>query len=235
MNPTQKRLLALYFPLTIVILLLDNLYPAFTAVYHLKYGTIISLFLTAALIHKNYREQYVMAVAVFFAAVADFFLVFSQTIPALAGRMTLYGMSGFLIAYILLITAFQKNFTLSGRNLLVIIPVLAVFLPVLLLLYPHINGLMFIFTIVFALVLCYMSWTALTTIYRGYFSPKAARFIALAGFLMLVCDMGVALNEFHPTYAGQFVPWLKNIIWGAYIPGWTLLVAAIGEEELLAE
>jgi hypothetical protein len=38
---------------------------------------------------------------------------------------------------------------------------------------------------------------------------------------------------FHPLYSKIFVPWLSNIIWAAYIPGWTLLAVIISEKNLL--
>jgi len=235
MNKLQKVLLAIYLPITMVILILDNLYPGANMISYIKYAIIISLFIVAFKIKKNFTEQFFMTLAIFFAMISDFFLVFCSTIPDLNNRVIPLGIAGFIIAYSLLILAYQKNFKFGWGEFLAIIPVLSIFIPQFIILYPFINGFMFYGTAIFGLVLCYMAWTSICTIFRGYFNPITSRLIALSGFLMFICDLGVANGIFNPAFSNSFVPWLKNIIWGSYIPAWTLLVVIIAEKNLLKD
>jgi hypothetical protein len=43
----------------------------------------------------------------------------------------------------------------------------------------------------------------------------------------------VANRLFNPAY-GEPVWWLQNLVWGTYIPAWTLIVLNIADERLLA-
>jgi len=51
---------------------------------------------------------------------------------------------------------------------------------------------------------------------------------------MLICDISVAHTLFNPAFVGQFIPWLKNIIWFSYVPAWTLIVYISTKEDILA-
>lgn len=228
MNNTQRMLLAVYLPFTLLLLIFDHVFPGADVVQYVKYTVMLTMFLSVVCIRKKYREQKTMAAAFFFMVVGDFFLVFSTTLH-LETNLAPLGMAGFLLAYLLLISACQKEFRLHKAELLTALLLALLFGGVLSLLKPYIHGLMFIGTLVFGLVLCYMTWTLISTVYRGYFSRKTAVILALSGSLMFICDLGVAVSMFYPAYAGTFVPWLKNIIWAAYVPGWTFLAVAVSE------
>lgn len=232
MNRIQKRLLYTFLPLTVIIVLLDNFYPGNLQINYIKYAVILALFLATLRIRKRCREQVFMNIAVFFIVVADFFLVFCDTIPELSHKVVPWGMLGFLVAYSFLILAFSKNSKLGWRELLAAVPVLALFVPNYVLLLPHVSGIMFYGASFFSIVLCYMTWTAVCTIFWRYYTPAVARRIALAGYLILICDVGVSQAFFNPAFKNQFSPWLTNIIWAAYVPGWTLIVLTIAEEKL---
>jgi hypothetical protein len=200
-------------------------------VQYLKYGIMISLFLFVTIIRKKTHEQRMRVLSFLFLVVADFFLVFCTTLENLTTDTTPFGIAGFLLAYLCLIPAYQKNFKVGRAEVIAAIPVASIFLYVFVSLAPYVKGVMLIGTMIFGIVLCYMTWTAICTIFRGYYNKKVAWLIALSGSLMFICDMGVAFSLFHPLYAGVFVPWLENIIWGAYIPGWTLLAVIISSED----
>ncbi|MCL5057794.1 MAG: hypothetical protein M1130_07340 [Actinobacteria bacterium] len=68
----------------------------------------------------------------------------------------------------------------------------------------------------------------------GVLSFILAYLSLLAGLLILISDIGVANNVFNPAYSSIIVPWLQNIIWGTYIPAWTLMAVNIAENRLLA-
>ena len=86
MNRVQRIILMFYLPLTLLILLLDRLYPGENLVSYVKYSVVVSMFLWAAVLHKKYPEQGQLSLALFFTAAADFFLVYLNTIPALGNR-----------------------------------------------------------------------------------------------------------------------------------------------------
>ena len=50
---------------------------------------------------------------------------------------------------------------------------------------------------------------------------------------MFICDIGVAFSRFHPLYSKSYMPWIADLIWATYIPGWALLDVIISEENLL--
>ncbi|BCZ46807.1 hypothetical protein psyc5s11_28740 [Clostridium gelidum] len=233
MNNTQRILLVIYLPITLLILILDNIYPKENMVLYLKYTIMITLFLSAITMQKKIREQKIMALSFFFLVVADFFLVFINTIDNLKLNFSALGVIGFLFAYICLIVAYQKNFKVGKEEIIVAIPIGIIFIYVFISLQPYVKGGMFIGALIFLIVLCYMTWTSICTIFRGYFTKKSALLIAISGILMFICDIGVAFSRFHSIYSKMYVPWLANIIWTTYIPGWTLLVVVICEKNLI--
>lgn len=235
MNNIQRALLAIYLPLTLLFLVLDNLYPGESFVSYIKFATIITLFLVAFCIKKKYKEQKLMTLAILFVTIGDFFLVYCRNIKELSNIVVPFGMLGFMVAYLSLILAFQKNFKIGLGELLALVPVLGIFIPNCIVLYPYITGSIFYGVTIFSLVICYMTWTTISTLFRGYYNPIVSRYIALSGFLMLICDLGVANSLFNPAFAGKFIPWLKNIIWGAYVPAWTLIVFIIATEDLFKQ
>lgn len=177
-----------------------------------------------------------MALSLFFLVIADFFLVFAGTIENLKMNLDPFGILGFLCAYICLIAAYNKNFKLRRAEIVAAIPFVNIFISVFSLLIPYIyNPVMKIGTLIFGIVLSYMAWTSVCTIFRNYFTKKASWIIAISGVLMFICDVGVAFSIFYPPFVIKHTPWLTNIIWTAYIPGWTLLVLLICEQDFIIQ
>lgn len=233
MNNTQRILLAIYIPLTFLIILFHNICPKENMVFYLKYTIMISLFLSALIIKKKFNEQKLMALSLFFLVVADFFLVFVSSIDKLDTDLSPVGAAGFLFAYLCLIVAYQKNFKLGKAEITTAVAILIIFLYIGISLKPYVKGVTLMGALIFGVVLCYMTWTSICTIFRRYFNQKTAWLIALSGILMFICDIGVAFSRFYPLYSKIYVPWLANLIWATYIPGWTLLAVIISEENLL--
>lgn len=233
MNNTQRVLLSIYLPITFLILVLDNVFPGIDIVWYLKYTIIITLFLSALTIRKKFREQNIMALSLFFVVAADFFLVYSLTLKNLKINLIPFGITGFLLAYLCLIVAYQKNFRVEKEEFITAVFIIVIFLLVSLHLIPHIKGVMLIETLIFWFVLCYMTWTSICTIFRKYYNAKIARLIALSSILMFICDIGVAYGLFYPVYSEFLITLVKNIVWAAYILGWTFLTIIISEENLL--
>ena len=234
MNSTQRKLLYTFLPMTLVIVLLDNLLSGATLVNYVKYATIIALFLFTLGIKKKHLEQLYANIAIFFIVVADFFLVFCDTLPGIRDKLAILGVLAFLFAYLFLILAFHKSFKVGGRELLAALLVLILYVPNYINLWPHATGLMFYGGTFFSIVLCYMAWTCICTLFRYHYKPGVAFRIALAGCLMLISDIGVAQSFFNPAFQHQFNPLLASIIWATYIPAWTLIATTIAEDNLLA-
>jgi hypothetical protein len=96
MGNNQKILIAIYFPITLLIFILDNIYPQENIVLYIKYATMITLFLSGLTIKKKFFEQKLMALSLFFLVIADFFLVFAGTIENLKMNLDPFGILGFL-------------------------------------------------------------------------------------------------------------------------------------------
>jgi len=233
LNNTQRVLLSVYLPLTILILLLDPTHPVYIVVQSIRYTTIISLFFAVTLINKKYNEQKIMAPAFFFMALGDFFLVFVSAIGSIQVDLSAFGICSFLIAYLFLIKAYRRKTLNKGKEILAAIPFLITFIFAAYILAPYIHGAVLFIAIGFSFVLCYMSWSAVCTLFQNYYSHKAAIMIAISGIMMYICDMGIAFSLFHPIYSTVYIPILKNIVWFAYILGWSLAAAVIAEDNLL--
>lgn len=211
---------------------MDNFFPGEATVNSFKFGTVTALFLSTLIIRKSYREQVILSVAFFFMVAGDFFLDFCEPLPGLGVKLIPFGMLGFSISYILIIVAYRKNLSAGPGVILAAVAVLAFFIPGLLVLYPHVSRPLLPGAALFGTVLFLMAWVSLSTVFSGRYRPGVAWRIALPGLLILVSDTAVAHSLFNPAFAGQFVPWLKNIIWGTFIPAWTLIAVNIAEDRL---
>ncbi len=232
MNKVQKLVLSIFLPITALFIVLDNIFPGAPLVNYIKFVTIITLFLIALRINKTYPEQRLLTAAMFLVMIGDLFLVFCKTFFD-SGKFLPFGVLSFSIAYLLVVFAFQRNFKTGRFEAVAALPVLIITIPVVIILLASVSGFLKFGLLIFIAILCYCTWTCICTVSRGYFVPKSSYRIALAGFLMLICDLGVGLSSFYPQFSGTFVPLLKNIIWGSYIPAWTLIVVTIAEKNLI--
>lgn len=232
MNPAQKALLWVFLPITAVIVLLDNLFPGAVGVNYFKFAVIASLFLSALALRNRFREQVILNAAMFFAVVGDFFLNLCSTLPKVANGVLLYGEMAFLVAYLLIIWVFAKGFRVGPKELLAAVPVLGVFIPNLAALMHHISWPQILGFLLFGLMLAFMAWVSACAPLSGCYRPDVSRYMSLAGLLIFISDIALAHSLFNPDFAGHFVPWLKNIIWGAYVPAWTLVAVIIADDRL---
>ncbi len=231
-NNAQRVLLTTYLPLTVLIMISEYRYSQADIMAWLKITVSICLALTTVGLRKVYLEQKVMAAAFVFMAAGD--VLFA--IPPLVGdwsRATIpMGIAGFLVAYICLIIAFRKDASISKTELLIALPILAVIVFLGVLLFPFVNLVLFMGMAIFALVLGYMTLTAVATIPRGYYSTKSAWLIALAGCLIFVSDMRLAYETLYPVGSG-LIPLGSNYVRGPFVVGWALLSLVVAEHHLL--
>lgn len=229
MNNAQRVLLAAYLPLTAFILIVDNLFTGFDMVQYTKYAVIFTLYLAACWVNKAVAEQSIMSLALFFVAVADFFLVFLPTITGC--DYTIVGTVWFSLAYLCLIIANQKNFGIGWAEFLCAVLIGGITVAIFLLLpLEEISGWKLLGVICFAMILAYMTWTSVCTIFRKYYRFKVALLLAFSAMLMFISDLVVAYVHFNLQYTALYQPWMQNIVWAAYIPAWTLLTVVISED-----
>lgn len=235
MNIIQKILITIYIPLTLLIIIYDNIFPQEIMVNYLRYFIIGTLMLVALISIKEYPEhpkKKYLSRSLIFVFIADFFLVFSKTIDFIEYNLNFLGLLGFMLAYICLIRMYKTKSKNKVKDLISSTPVIVAFALTVMELKPYLEGVLFIGSLIFAIVIYYMLWTSICTLNRDYYSKKVSYLIATSGILMVICDMGVAFSMFHPNYAIIYSPLLKNIIWGAYIPAWTIVVVIINEKNL---
>ncbi len=235
---TQKILLTIYLPFTFLIILYDNIFPQENMVYYLKYFIIGTLMLSALISKQEYPEHHEkkwMALSLVFVFIGDFFLVFLNTIYSIDHNLDKLGVVGFMFAYICLIKAYKTKSKNKSKDLKIAIPVVIAFTFTIVIIKPYLEGFIFLPTLAFTAVIYYMMWNAICTLNRGYYSKKTSWLITISSILMVVCDTGVALSNIYPKYSVTYIPLLKNIIWGSYIPAWTLIVVIINEKNLYKE
>lgn len=233
MNTIQKCLLATYLPIMLLVLVMNGMYHDTKPVDYLKVIVSLSLLVVALSIPKKFTEQKTLAAAFFFMLLGDIFLVIPSTWNNMQIDLSPAGIASFMVAYLFVIAATQKNFKLGRVEVLTAIPILGAFLYVVTDLVPYIKGLMFIGVLVFGAVLCYMVWTAVSTVSRKYFIPQVACMMALAGCILFISDIAVAYELYYPLFAEHVPIWINNFVRGTFILGWTILAMVIGEEKLV--
>jgi len=231
-NNTQRFLIATYTSLTLMILLFTTLYSLESPAQYLRFGVRVAMLLTALVIQKNCREQKILALAFLCTVISDYFFVLLRVSDPDFVNREMYGMLGFILAYIFLIAAFQRNFRFGKKEIVILIPFVMIFGLVLSALAKYAVGLMFWAAIFLGIVLCYSGMTMVSSLFRGYFNKGAAWRIAIAGSVLFFSDMVVAFSIFHPEYK-EFLLWKENLIWGTYMIGWTLLLSVAADERLL--
>lgn len=234
MNNAQRSMIALYVPLTLLILWFRFLYENQDPALYLMFGVRLTMLLVVFCIVKKFREQKIIALAVFFTVVSDYFFVYAKTFDHEMANRNLFGLIGFVSVYIVLIVAFHRNFKWSIRELLALIPFFGVFTYVFIVLQPYVKGFMYPAALTCGFVLCFAAWTMVCTMFRRYFTKKVAWMIAVAGILLFSGDMFVAFSIFHPDFM-QFILWKEIIIWATYMPGWLLLLLVAADERLKYE
>lgn len=229
MNNAQRVILATY-PVFTGLILLSEYYsePNFAA--YLKIAVMLALTISVVWLAKVCDEQKVMALAFIFMALGDFFFV----IPPTRDDMLIpYGIAGFLAAYLCLIVAFRKNASFGLAEIIIALPILAVLLYLAAILLPYLTLPLFIGTVLFAAMLCYMTWTAICTLPRGYFSTKTAWFIALGACLIFASDIRLAYEVFYPLLDNRLMIEASCFVRGPFVAGWVLLAVASAEDQPL--
>ncbi len=217
-----------------VLVLFHVLAGNYTALGIVKYAVVGSIFTASLFLRAGTADHRLLKAAILFLFAGDFFLILSGTFPGVSPNdrwVKVGGMIGFALAYLSLIIAYNRSFSPGGRDILAMVPVLAVVAPVIYVLAPLLSGAMLAWSLVFTFILSFMAWSAICTLNRGYYTRKAALRFAWAGYLMFLSDMGVAFGFFYPGL-DRNMPWLGTEIWITYIPAWSLILMNLSDPTL---
>lgn len=229
MEKNKKLLLLAFLVLTVLIILGRLAFADTPPILYFMYGVRVLLFLGALKLLERKRALLLAFGATLFS---DFFFVLEKTFPAPLESRELWGMGGFIGAYLLLLLAFFPRTRVKARSFLGLLPFLLVFALVFRELRPYAEGAFFWVAMITGIILILTAWT-LSGAFWGLpgtlpgFSPW---FLALAGLLLFASDMVVAYSIFHPDFSG-YLFWKEALIWGTYIPGWTLILLASMDKE----
>lgn len=227
MSKIQKNLLVIYLALTVTVLVLDHLWPASVYVRLYKNLIMFSLFLASQACRKRHLIQEPVSLAILFAATGDLCFALGTH-----GIWLFSGLGAFFLAYILLILVFRRRLLPSITEVFLAVPVLLFTARYYLFLRPYIPQELHPFTPFSALFLTLVCWCGLCTVPQKVFQKRPALFCAFAGCLILISDAAISAGVFLPPRDAYFDPWLFNIIWGAFIPAWTLMAAFSLETDL---
>ncbi len=229
MNRIQLFLAILYGLLTLLILLCHLIFgkgwPSLVLCFSIRFSMVVAAFLLPSAL----RERRRLRMAFLFTLVADFFFELMRLLDPAMPHRELYGMMGFLLAYFFLTESFSSQLRVTKREILTLIPFFSVFLLLFRSLSRYARGPMVGGGIAIGLMLSLTAMATVSTLYRGYFSEAAARLIAVAGSLMFCSDLLVAGSIYHPDFKA-FRVWKENLIWGTYVPAWTLLLLLLAED-----
>lgn len=225
MYRVRKQALIVYFVLTLLIILLDHLYPGENWVRYIKFTVMFSVFIVAFRTRGKSVQQNLITKAAFFMVIGDFFLNYCKVFPVWGRKLIPLGMFGFALAYLLLIQTFRDRFRFGLGEVFSLFVVLSNLVPAFIILNPfHYDRPSWRWIIIlFGLVLGGMVWTLINTIFQNSYPCWVSQTIALVGMLILISDLAVAHSLFNPFFYSHFVPWLENLIWGCFVPAWAIL------------
>lgn len=231
MGKIKNRLFAIYFPLTAVIIVLEHMSNNDTILLNLKFATMVSLCLCVQIFHKEHKEQKILAKAYLFMVISDFFLVFLKNWFS-GGNLKTYGAIGFTVAYLIMIYVYKKFFVIKKGQIFTGIVIYGIFFSQIFRLRMYMNLTTIITGALFGIVICSMTVMAVSIFIVQSFSKRNSALVALSGILMLICDLVVAVNGIDPSIGEKIILYILNVIWLAYVPGWTMLASVILNEKL---
>jgi len=159
MRNTQRIILAVYLFLTLVMVFFDIIYRDDNPALYVTFAVRVSMFITVVAVRKRYREQKLIALAFAFTVLSDYYFVFVNTFDETVANSQLFGMIGFIGAYLCLIITFSKNFNIGKRELITIAPFAAIFTFLFLSLQQYAEGFMYPAGIVLGIILCIFGMT----------------------------------------------------------------------------
>lgn len=229
MNRIQRMVLSAFLTLTVMELLLVYIYDTSDLVRWVQFAGTVLLFMIAAMVKKEYREQRILVFGFLFSAIGDFFMILLPVIMKDADA-NLIGIVCFLLSYLFIIWAFNRNFRIKLSDGLLALPFIAAVVYYFATMLIYIEGMMIIAVLLFSITIAIMAWTSVCTLVRGYFTKRVAIIAAIAATALFISDMGVAYALFYPPLKGSVL--LEMFIRGTYVPAWTLLLVVVCDNHI---
>ena len=230
MKNIQKIILSVLLALTFLACLMHLLGAGDIITAMVEYSSTVLLFILAVASGRSEGVGLPVKLAFFLSLIGDLFLaVLPNLIPGFSGSLS--GMGFFLLAYVALSGAFWKNMTIGKKEKKTALVLILLLTGYLALTLPWVGGFMQTALVAFCLVIAFMAWMAVSTLYRGWFAPRAAWLIAAGAASIVISDMVVGLVLFHPAFADPS-PWIKIFIRLTYTPAWTLFLLMLFEEKV---
>jgi hypothetical protein len=230
MNRIQKMVLAGFLTLTVIELILVYIYDTSSLVRCVQFAGTVLLFMIAAIVKKEHREQRILVFGFLFSVIGDFFLILLPVIRKGADA-TMLGIVCFLLSYVFIIWAFNRNFRMKLSDGLLALPFIAAVVYYFATMLMYIKGVMIIAVLLFSITITIMAWTSVCTLVRGYFTKRVAIIAAIAAAALFLSDMGVAYALFYPPLKGSV--WLEMFVRATYVPAWTFLLVVVCEKNIL--
>lgn len=232
MNKTQKLTLQIFIPLTLIIILMIYLIPDSNLLHYSKFACTVGLLIFALNIRSQGMTWLMLKVAFLLSALGDFFLAAMKAIDKNFDG-SLYGIGFFLLAYVFLILGFQKfgdewNRKNIRKELPILIPLLLIVGIFFVTMHQYLGGIMIPISILFALTITYMTWTAITTLTRGWFKKSSATLIGIAAIMIFISDFAVAYEIFLPAFENP-PAWIEALVRGTFTPAWTLFLIVLAD------
>lgn len=223
----QKALLIVFLSATIFLLVMEVYVTDGDVLSYSRYIIMLCLGVATFSGRGDLEEQRRLSWAFPLMLTGDFFLVFSYTIEGFTENIRCFGFIPFSMSYIIMIKVYLKGFRWSNNYLLPSIFYGVAASALIITLYPYVDGIIAIAGFVALGAVTVMSWAGSVALWNGYYSKRSAIMMALSGFLMAVCDYGVAMEMFYPGFYTIREAIAINVVWLSYLPGWSILALLV--------
>lgn len=230
MNNIQKTTLAALTSLTLITVILIFIIPDSNLIQYIKFAATLVLTLVALATRTGDRTSSLMKIAFIFSLIGDFFLAIVKVIDKEFPR-DLFGIGLFLVAYLFLIAAFrQGKVPVRKTEYLYLLPLAGTAGAFFITMHQYLKGIMIPLSIVFAITIVMMTWTAIGVRKRTDLGATGAKLLIAGALLIFISDLTVAYEMFLPAFINP-PAWMEAIIRATFTPAWTLFLLVIQERK----
>lgn len=232
MTAYQKAMLFVFGTLTIALIIMEAFGIRGNVLSFSRYIIMLALVLVVYVARGKSTEQRILFWTFPLMIIGDFFLVFSYIIKGFPERIRYLGFIPFTAAYTIMIIVYIKGFKPSKKHILPLVFYIGLIIALNNVLKPHVGGIDMLAGSVLIAAVTIMAWAGSTAIWNGYYNKRTAKLMAFSGFLMVLCDYGVAFDLFYPRMFLIREALIVNVVWLTYIPGWLILAYIVIDKNL---
>lgn len=232
MRSGQKMIPGVYLALTGMLLVMEARAMDGVVLTYSRFAVMLSLCAVVFWGRRKSGEQNILSMTFLLMLIGDVFLVLSDSLHWLPDELNCLGFLPFALAYALMVRVYLKG--VRWRNQL-LIPALiygALLAFLVMALNPYVSGLQRPMGLAAAFSVTIMAWSGWAACLSGHYNKRTTLRMAASGMLMLLCDYGVALAQFHPAAGAMHAQLPFNIVWMAYVPGWLLLALIVIDDDI---